>query len=130
MQSSPQLREISPEQEARKRERDERRRAQSHAHNQRMANEQIAFRNRIKAAFDLQSEIIGNSDYAKILRSVAQQLKQKFPQREKFTLKHAERAEVQMNTTLGIYKKCLELEKEEDAQQKIAEYLDDFICRF
>lgn len=130
IQSSPQLREISPEQEARKRERDERRRAQSHAHNQRMVQEQTMFQKRIQAALDIESEMDKKTEYGKILKAVVQKLTKLFPLKEKITRKQVERIETAMSSIINIYRKCLELEQQENGSQKILEYLNDFIHRF
>lgn len=127
---SPQPRQITPEQEARKRERDERRRAQSLAYKQRMEQEQIAFQQRIKAALGVESEINKKTEYSKMLKEVVRKLKQMFSPKEKITLKQVKTIESTMTAIMNVYKKCLELEQEEDGQKKILQYLDDFVRRF
>jgi len=95
-----------------------------------MAQEQAMLKKRIQAAFDVEMEINKKTEYSKMLKSVVQKLKQMFPPKERVTLKQVERIENSMTAIMIVYRKCLELEQEENGLQKILEYLNDFIRRF
>ncbi len=95
-----------------------------------MEQEQIAFQQRIKAALGVESEINKKTEYSKMLKEVVRKLKQMFSPKEKITLKQVKTIESTMTAIMNVYKKCLELEQEEDGQKKILQYLDDFVRRF
>lgn len=95
-----------------------------------MVQEQITFRQRIKVALDVETEIDKKTEYSRTLREVVRKLKQMFSPKEKITLKQVKTIESTMTAIMNVYKKCLELEQEEDGQKKILQYLDDFVRRF
>lgn len=95
-----------------------------------MVQEQITFRQRIKVALDVESEINKKTEYSKMLKEVVRKLKQMFSPKEKITLKQVKTIESTMTAIMNVYKKCLELEQEEDGQKKILQYLNDFVRRF
>ncbi len=124
---------ISPVNEkkaAQRAEREERRKALSLAHQERMMVEQENFRKRILKALDVGSEMMKNTEYAKMLREVVRKLKQRYPMRDRMDRKYVERIENAMTAVMTVYGKCLELEQEENGVQKILAYLNDFIHRF
>ena len=49
---------------------------------------------------------------------------------DKMNRKYVERIENAMAAIMIVYRKCLELEQEENGVQKILAYLNDFIHRF
>jgi hypothetical protein len=95
-----------------------------------MVQEQITFRQRIKVALDVETEIDKKTEYSRTLREVVRKLKQMFSPKEKITLKQVKTIESTMTAIMNVYKKCLELEQEEDGQKKILQYLNDFVRRF
>ncbi len=95
-----------------------------------MVQEQITFRQRIKVVLDVETEIDKKTEYSRTLREVVRKLKQMFSPKEKITLKQVKTIESTMTAIMNVYKKCLELEQEEDGQKKILQYLNDFVRRF
>lgn len=95
-----------------------------------MEQEQIAFRQRIEVALGVETEIDKKTEYSRMLREVVRKLKKILSPKEKITLKQVKTIESTMTAIMNVYKKCLELEQEEDGQKKILQYLDDFVRRF
>jgi hypothetical protein len=121
---------VNEKKAAQRAEREEKRKALSLAHQERMMVEQENFRKRILKALDVGSEMMKNTEYAKMLREVVRKLKQRFPMQDKMNRKYVERIENAMAAIMIVYRKCLELEQEENGVQKILAYLNDFIHRF
>lgn len=65
-----------------------------------------------------------------MLRAVVQKLKIGYLPEGKITRKQVDRVEIAMRAVVNIYRRCVELEQEENGIQKIQAYLDDFIRRF
>jgi hypothetical protein len=95
-----------------------------------MEQEQATFKKRFLAALDVDAEIQKDTEYGKMVRIVVQKLKRDFPIKDKMSLKYVQKVENAMKGIMVVYKRCTELEKEEDGLQKILEYLNDFINRF